>query len=151
MILTPHIIAGAALATQINNPILLAISALTLHHFLDVTPHWDYDIYRSKKKTAIKVGIDIVVASIIILYLVWDLRLEKQISIILGGFFGVLPDGLLFINIISGRKLFVRFVKFHDFWHHLIIKKDKKPPLVLGLATQIIALTISFIVLGIFR
>lgn len=151
MILTPHIIAGAALATRIHNPILLAASALALHHMLDMIPHWDYDILSSKKLAVLKIGIDMAIAIILMIVLIWNLSPREQILMLYGGFFGILPDGLLFLNIISGRKLFARFVRFHDFWHHLIIKKDKKPPLILGFATQIITISISLLILKIFH
>lgn len=146
MILTPHIIAGAALATRIHSPILLAVSAIVLHHMLDMIPHWDYDILSSKKSAIMKIGTDMAVAGIIMLILIWNLPPREQILMLCGGFFGILPDGLLFINIISGKKLFVHFVKFHDFWHYLILEKGRHPSFILGLATQIIVIAISLLI-----
>lgn len=149
MILTPHILSGAAVATQTSNPILVILLATVLHYILDAVPHWDYDIYSSKKTAIQKISVDIFAASLIVLFAIWNLPLEKQLLILMGGFFGVLPDGILFLNIISGNTLFVRYVKFHHFWHWLIAKKEQRPPLALGILPQILIAAISIYALAI--
>jgi len=147
MILTPHILAGAAVATQTSNPVLIILVATSLHHVLDASPHWDYDIKSSRKSAAIKVTIDILLALAILLFFIRDLSLQQQVLILMGGFFGVLPDGLLFTNKASNGKYFFRYVKFHDFWHYLINPKGQKLNIIKGLPLQIIISLISMYLL----
>ena len=124
MILTPHILSGAAVASQISNPFAMMIAAMAVHHILDMIPHWDYEIHSSRRRAAQKIALDIAIAGIITLLFIWNLPLEKQFHILLGGFFGVLPDGFLFLYYASGEKIFRRYIKFHHFWHRLITKKE---------------------------
>lgn len=139
MVLTPHILAGAALGANIANPLAAAGSAFALHFALDAIPHWDYDIRSSRKKAAIKVGVDLAIACAATLFLIRHMPPEQQINTLVGGFFGVLPDGFLFLSFIFKNKLLDRFARFHDFWHQLFIQKEQKPPLALGFGVQIAA------------
>ena len=117
MVLTPHILAGAALGASITNPAAAAVGAFALHFALDAIPHWDYDIYSSRKKAALKVGADLAIAGIAVLFLIRHMPPEQQISTLIGGFFGVLPDGLLFLSFIFKNKYLDRFARFHNVWH----------------------------------
>lgn len=139
MVLTPHVLAGVAVGTQISNPILAALGGVAIHYLLDMTPHWDYDIMTSRKKGLAKIAADITLAGIATLALIWHLPLETQLTALWGGFWGVFPDGLLAIRIFSGNDYFRRATQLHNFWHHLIIPKGIKPHHVLGVSTQIIA------------
>lgn len=151
MILTPHILAGAALATQISNPVAIIPAALAAHYLLDAVPHWDYDIRSSRKAAIVKVTADIALASTLIFYMIWNLAPEKQINILIGGFFGVMPDGLLFLSWIIKKNYLAAFTRFHDFWHGLIIPKGQQPAFWWGLGVQIliIALSLFFLLLRI--
>src|SRR3972149_9654355 len=115
MVLTPHILAGAALGANMASPLLIAAGAVALHFALDAIPHWDYDIYSSRKKAALKVGADLAIAGIAVLFLIRHMPPEQQINILIGGFFGILPDGLLFLSFIFKNKYLDRFARFHNF------------------------------------
>lgn len=125
----------------------MVIITMAVHHILDMIPHWDYDIKSSRKKAAQKIALDIAIAGIITLFFIRDLPLEKQFHILLGGIFGVLPDGFLFIYYASGGKIFRRYIKFHHFWHRLITEKEGDLSFIRVLP-QIVVVIISIYLLG---
>ena len=145
MVLTPHILAGAALGAGITNPAAAAVGAFTLHFALDAIPHWDYDIYSSRKKAALKVGADLAIAGIAVLFLIRHMPPEQQISTLIGGFFGVLPDGLLFLSFIFKNKYLDRFARFHNFWHWLIVPKGTKSPFIWGFGIQVVVILLAIL------
>ena len=140
MVLTPHILVGAALGASISNPVMAVVGAFALHFALDAIPHWDYDIYSSRKKAALKVGADLAIAGITILLLIWRMPIEQQINTLIGGFFGVLPDGFLFLSFIFKNKYLDRFARFHNFWHWLIVPKGTKSRFIWGFGVQIVVI-----------
>ncbi|MBI1755170.1 hypothetical protein HY250_04290 [Candidatus Azambacteria bacterium] len=139
MIITPHVLAGAALGTQISNPVLLAVYATISHHVLDMVPHWDYDILSSKKTGARKIAFDIALSGIVTFALIWNLPFQTQAHALWGGFWGILPDGFLALYLFSDKKYFPRYAQLHNFFHRLIIPKGHAPHFAIGLGTQIIA------------
>ncbi len=76
MVLTSHILAGAAIATRINNPILGFVLAFLSHYFLDFIPHREYLIKNVKEKQwsksyfdFLKIALDISLGVLIIIFL----------------------------------------------------------------------------------
>ena len=61
MILTTHILSGAALGANIQNPYLVATSAVALHFALDTLPHGDYLNKKSRLGEFWKVAVDFAV------------------------------------------------------------------------------------------
>jgi len=145
MVLTPHILAGVALGASISNPVMAAIGAFALHFALDAIPHWDYDIYSSRRKAALKVGADLAIAGIAVLFLIRHMPPEQQINILIGGFFGILPDGLLFLSFIFKNKYLDRFARFHNFWHWLIVPKGTKSPFAWGFGIQVAVILLAIL------
>jgi len=144
MVITPHVLVGVALGTQISNPIILAVAAVMSHYLLDMIPHWDYDFISSKKKGALKIAADITLSGIATFALIWNLPLEIQLLALWGGFWGIFPDGLSAIRIFSGKDYFRRATQLHNFWHHLIFPYGTKPHHALGISTQIMAVVAVF-------
>ncbi len=142
MVITPHVLAGAALGTQIAHPLLVAAGAVALHHALDMVPHWDYDIKSSRRKGVQKIAADIALSGIATLALIWNLPPETQLMALWGGFWGIFPDGLNAIHIFSGKKRLLGYDRFHGFWHYLVIPKGTQPRFAIGLATQIVAVLV---------
>lgn len=142
MILTSHILAGAAITSQMPNPILGLAVAVISHYALDSVRHAEYDIrplkYLKQKKIAlsippiIKIVLDLSVA-FTILFLVSALFDYSLVLLFLGGVAGALPDGLNVIRVLLGSRLkilkaeyaFHRFMhfdkrkKYNPFWGHL--------------------------------
>lgn len=135
MMITPHVLVGASLATTISNPFILVASAFISHFVLDMIPHKDYEI-TPLKANFYKLVIDAGVSAILLFSVVGNLPLEKQVLFALGGFFGILPDGLWMLYRLFNWKFLERYVEIHNSLHWLLIAKDHKTHLALGLFTQ---------------
>ncbi|MCR4323317.1 MAG: hypothetical protein NUV61_04500 [Candidatus Azambacteria bacterium] len=147
MILAPHMLVGAALATYIHHPALLALSASSVHYLLDVAPHWEYAITSSKRTTAYKIIADIATGLFIIFFVLQRFDSPEQALILWGAFFGIVPDGLSAIYFFSRGKYLRRQMQFHVFWHTLIVPKETDPPRWLGIMTEVIVVAIALFLL----
>lgn len=148
MILSVHFLAGAALSRVIPEPALLAPAAMALHLALDVLPHWEYDFMRtSKKRAAAKIAIDIALGLLVVALMLRGTSPSHYALVLFGGFFGILPDGITFLYLVSKKKLFPRFTRMHIFFHTLIIPENEHPPAWLGIITQSAAIAISLFAL----
>lgn len=158
MLLTPHILVGAAVASKFSNPLLGLLFAFLSHFLLDRIPHWEYSIETLKQiKTRgvkfclpelKKIFIDIFGGCVILIIAVHASSNNIPFwAWALGGFFGMLPDGLtalLFAKRGNGKALHVLlyaplklFFIFHQSIHYS--KQKGLPPLRIGLGTQLIA------------
>lgn len=150
MILAAHIIAGAAVASQINNPLILALAAIGTHLILDPIPHWDYEISALqqakhnpfKKETLLawaKIIADVVVGIAIALYFFgpWSQHLAWGI------FWANIPDILLFATWVFPVAVLLKIARLHHNLHYIGRKEEKRyKPLSWGLATQVITIII---------
>ena len=127
MILTPHFLVGAALATKIQPLALAVILAICSHYILDAVPHWDYSTLYIRKKqwkkslpVFLKIALDFSLGLLII-----SLLAKNWFLIIVGGFFAVLPDAVTFITIILPKS---KPLEMHHFFHDRICHwfRDKK-------------------------
>lgn len=159
MILSPHIITGAALGANFSSEgwrmFVLPIIAMILHHSLDLTPHYDYKLKPFSFIVALKVFLDIAIgtATIIIIYLFFN----PQINILTtasGAFFGTLPDGLLLLSFIFPNKLLLKYQRFHNSLHFNNKQIDpatgaetKKGISIISVSTQLIAIVVAIIFL----
>jgi hypothetical protein len=141
------VLVGASLATAISNPFILVASAFVSHFVLDMIPHKDYEI-TPLKANFYKLIIDVGVSAALLFTVISTLPLEKQALFALGGFFGILPDGLWMLYRLFNWKFLERYVAMHNFWHWLLIAKDHKTHLALGLFTQIAVSAAALCVLG---
>lgn len=152
MILTPHILVGAAIVSQIPN-IWGLILAFFSHFVLDVIPHFEYSIKGIKRfekrqffRSLIKVELDFCLGVIIFAFIVTDLSSTRVIYGLLGIAAAVLPDGLMFFYYVSGGKWIKRFAKFH---HAVHIKRDKKKRKLsfFTVFTQVLVAAIAILIL----
>ena len=145
MILSVHFAAGAALSTVIHEPAILAPTAMILHIALDVFPHWEYEFMGIPKlQAAVKIAVDVFAGVLCVVLLSQGTSFDHLALALWGGFFGILPDGITFLYLLSKKKLFPRFTRMHIFFHTLIIPENEHPPAWLGIITQsaVIALCI---------
>src|SRR3989344_505790 len=138
MMITPHVLVGAALAMKISNPFALVFFAILSHFVIDMIPHHDYDIDPLKKKFY-KIFLDGAIAASVLWYFIALLPIEQQVLFALGGFFAIFPDGLWMLHRLFGWKLLGPYVNFHYKLHWLLIQDDKKAHPAIGLATQAVA------------
>jgi hypothetical protein len=120
MILTTHILSGAVIGANVQNPYAVAGLAVALHFALDILPHGDYLNKKSKLHEFWKVAIDLVVG-LGTVYAIFFLRDGASTAdlqnIAIGIFFSLLPDGTTFLY----WKMGIRFLKpikmFHEKLH----------------------------------
>ena len=158
MLLAPHILVGAAVASQFQNPVLGLIFALLSHFVLDRTPHWEYSVEALKQiKTRgikycrpilLRVILDIIIGfAVLIFAMLISANPIDFVYLALGGFFGILPDGLSFLLFVKekSRGRLVSFLKiFYALHRRIHFKKEKGlPPLRIGLSTQAIAILLA--------
>ncbi|TSD04208.1 MAG: Uncharacterized protein Athens071412_787 [Parcubacteria group bacterium Athens0714_12] len=159
MIISPHLIVGAAIGAKTNNLGLIIILGLISHLILDKIPHWDYAVFKNleifKKsrnleyllKPFLKMFIDGFVGLIIVFLLIVfkNIPFNKLLFIGLGIFFSILPDiALIFSNLFIPEKDNTRYFLFHEKYLHSHKEKEGKITFP-GLATQILIITISLL------
>lgn len=146
MVLTPHLLVGAAIVSKIKFLPLALLLAFLSHYLLDFLPHWEPNledsvgyIKRGKWKKAfpgaLKVLSDFFLGLLIIFIFSKNLPLAMA-----GGFLGILPDGFMFLSLISPNKL----LKLHDrFDQRIHFPKNKKIPLFWGIFTQVLVIVVA--------
>src|SRR3989338_8701419 len=140
MILTSHLLAGAAIASKISNPFLALPLALLSHYFLDSLPQEEYTITnihgRRWNKTFpdfLKVFLDIFLGASLIIFFS-----HNSPVIYIAAFLAIVPDGITLLNrIFPENKLFNQHQKFHRAVNSIFDSKTKKIPFFLGVISQI--------------
>lgn len=152
MILTSHILAGAAIGSQINNPVLAATFAFISHFVLDFIPHpeeYNIDNLKTKKfnkyfiKDLIKVFIDFILGFIIVFY--FSRGSFNFSNILIGAFFGALPDGLQFLSFQFNFKFLQVSQKFHIKVHFF---KYRNVPQIMKFSSQIVIALLALLILA---
>lgn len=151
MILTTHILAGAALTSQMPHPVLGLSIAYFSHYVLDSLPHAEYNIkgikslptkdFKMALSPMLKVALDLSVAFSILIFI--GLQFDQALLLILlGGFIGALPDGLNFIRIMTKERipLLNKERRIHK-WIHF--DKEKKYNPSWGYITQFIVISFA--------
>lgn len=158
MLLAPHILVGAAVASKFTNPFLGLLFAFLSHFLLDRIPHWEYSIDPIKQVKARgifystpilkRVALDISCGfAILILAVNLSNNAIPLWAWAMGGFLGILPDGLSFLLFAKRGEsgTFYHFLAFFFIFHRRIHYSKEKglPPLRIGLGTQAIAILLA--------
>ena len=121
MVLTTHILSGAALGASVQNPYAVAGLSIILHFFLDLFPHGDYLNKKSRFREIWKglldfsAGIFLVAAIIFSRKVFWNEALLINIST--GVFFSLLPDFTTFLHLFLKIKFLKPVYAFHQKLH----------------------------------
>lgn len=161
MILTPHIIVGAAIGAKTQNLGLIIILGLLSHIILDRISHWDYNAfgickYKKHKNSKalfislIKVTTDGLMGFLIVFLVLSQknlLNLNYLFFILFGSFIAILPDIILGLSfLVLPKKFSDKYIKLHGAFHSK--KKQKEGEITfLGIATQIVVSIIACVVL----
>ena len=129
MILSGHILIGAALAIKIQNPILGFLSAFLSHYIADILPVWEYSIKNIKKSQwpethgeFLKVFLDIIFGFTLFFIFSKDIFLGA-----IGGFLAMMPDGLtLVLRIFPEIKILKLHQQLHARFNWFRPQEDKK-------------------------
>jgi len=142
MLLTPHTIAGIAIATAIPDPYIAVPVAFGMHFLGDLVPHWDY-CYESSDgkmdklypmKIMLDMSIGIGIGLFFTFYFLWVMKNPiMAANIFLCGIASVLPDAItgpaIFNENASGLPKFMHRIQ------HIVHFKAKLP---WGILTQVL-------------
>lgn len=146
MILTPHILVGAAIGLRMKNPFLVFITAFLSHFVLDAIPHTEYDVSVLKEKPnkkfiapCLKILVDFVCGLGIVFFISKTiLRLEPSYNLVLGIIFSVIPDAFTILFWQTKNKFFKNLTNFHIFHSKRIYPQAKPISKILGILSQVI-------------
>jgi len=126
MILLVHLLFGALIGKEINNPILAILLAFLGHYLLDLLPHIEYPVNNITEKKwvksapdVIRVGLDFLAGIFLIL-----LFSKNQPIIYICAFFAILPDGFSVLGFLLPNKFLEAHSDFHRQKIHFL--KNKK-------------------------
>ena len=151
MILFPHMLVGATIASRVKNFWAIFAIAIFLHFLFDRIPHWEYTVKLKIKNISMrelsfllfKATIDLAVGALII----WAFFIDSSylLYILFGAFISILPDGVIFLHFLI-RVIFNRefpiLKKFYDFHENIHIPDDKNYS-IWGFATQSLIIILS--------
>jgi len=143
MIIIFHFLIGSILITIIPDFLLAFLIILITHYLLDFLPHWEYSIKNIKKKKwkkslpdFLKIVLDFAIGILIV-----SIFFKNPFIPLIGGFLGVLPDGLIFLQLVIPNKMLNLHSSFHNKIH--ILKNNKNPLIVIaGLLIKVLIITI---------
>ncbi|MDD3486976.1 MAG: hypothetical protein PHF35_01185 [Candidatus Moranbacteria bacterium] len=148
MILASHILSGAVIGENINNPYIVAISAVAVHFLLDFVPHGDYLDKKSKFQEFWKVALDLLSGLGIVFAILYfqkaDFTFHQIQNTAIGIFFSLLPDGLTLLYWKMGMKFLGPIYRFHQKLH-LIHYPDFAPEREFRLKNNLGDVFVSFL------
>lgn len=142
MILTAHLLTGAALASKIHcAPLALSLAFLS-HYFLDLIPHQEYSIENIREKRwkksqldFLKVFLDISFGTFFILLLA-----KNNPLIFTAAFLAILPDGFTLLSLVFPNKM----LRIHDNFHQKIhFLEYKKIPVFWRIFSQVLVVSLA--------
>lgn len=145
MLTTPHLLVGAAIGSQFNNPYIVVPVAVGSHFVLDSIPHLMgiVEVHDLDKKDIAFVATDVALG--VSLVYIFSLISPTPALIFLGAFSSMIPDFHHTFQVLFGPNQLKKYTDIHLKFHY-----KKKMPVVPGIATQIMT-TLAAIVLIWFR
>lgn len=153
MILTPHILAGAAIISQTPSLALGAVLAYLSHYLLDTVGHAEYEIrplkylktsdFRLAMLPLLKILTELLFSFSLLVYLA--LKFNYPLWLVLaGGLLGAGADAITFIRITLPIKIRLLDLerRFHRFVHY---DRTKKYAPIWGYATQLLVITTALL------
>lgn len=119
MTIVTHTLVGAVIGKSINNPYLVAGTALISHFILDTLRHGEYISLKSSIKDIWKPLTDVFFGfSIVFLVSHFFTPSEHQLkNVLIGCIFSVLPDSITFLYWKLNCKFFKKIIDFHNWVH----------------------------------
>jgi len=157
MILLAHMVFGAAVGYKAyfltNNILLAGFLTLLSHYFLDAFPHVEYLKSTEESIGRLKNGgfkenladFAMVFSDFCTGLLIIFLASTNQAVIYAFALIGAIPDGLTIINSLFPKTILQKHQHMHAMVHYFT--KIKKFPMFWRIATQVLAVTISIILL----
>ncbi len=130
MLAASHFIIGSAVGRMSGHPLLAAFLGFATHFLADMVPHWDLGYgFRKNLRSYILVAIDLVVGLAVIIAIGYFRGFDRTLflNVLIGGFFGLVPDFIGFGAKILKIKPLEWYVRYHEKLHWFI--KEERPPL----------------------
>lgn len=151
MILTSHLIVGAAIGSKISNPLLALLLALFSHYFLDSLPHKDYLIPNIQQKQWNKSFFDFfkIFLDVFLGILLISLFSDNNPIIWAAAFLAIIPDGITLLGrILPRNKLIIQHQKVHVAANMIGDSQiNKKIPAFWGVISQIAVIVVAIFLL----
>jgi len=142
MLVTPHVLFGAAIGSSFDKVYLVAPLSVASHFVLDSIPHLQgfIEVEELEKKDLLIVFADVLIALILVTLV--SFGSPKWELIALGAFCAWVPDIHHIIQVLFGPEKLRRYTKAHKKFHW-----DKQMKLLPGIATQILVVAVSLFVI----
>lgn len=144
MILTVHLLTGAAIASRIKFAPMALVLAFLGHYLLDFIPHQEYSIKNIKERQwrnsfldFLKIGVDICFG--ILLIFIFS---KNEPMIYAGALSAILTDSFTFLGLIFPNRI----LKIHDNFHQKIHPAPSKRggvPLFVGIFSQVLVFSLA--------
>lgn len=147
MILLVHMLFGAAVGSLVQNPLAGTFLALASHYFLDIFPHIEYlesteeSIKTKKPGDIVKILTDFALGILLMI-----LFSGNQAILYVYAFVAIVPDGLTVVTHLLPNLLLQKHHHLHGGIIHYLTKQ-KKFPTFWKIATQVVAVSISLVLL----
>lgn len=143
MLLTPHLLTGAVIASKILNPLLALPLAYLSHYLLDLPPQTEYSIKNIREKRWNRSFLDF---SKVFLDISLGISLISLLSkgspvIFAAALLAIIPDSMTLLHILfPNNKLLVRHQRFHIAVNDVCDSEDKKIPAFWGILSQVVVI-----------
>ncbi len=149
MILAPHVLIGAAIASKTAHPLLGILFAFLSHYLVDTIPHAEYGIdnlsEQKRNRAALQefslALVDVSLGMLLVFFLVS--RNERAAWILAAGFAAALPDAIG----VLGEYFLPKPIHHVVNLGHELHTKNKNAPFVIGVATQFAASALAVFIL----
>jgi len=161
MIITPHLLIGAAIGFKVKHFGWIIFLGIISHFFLDIIPHWDYEnkefkvfsknkSYKSLLGFFLKIVIDSLIGLIILFFVIWQKNITNSkylLYILIGILASLLPDIISVFNKLIPNKLHI--LKVYETFHEEIFHNPQhiKKPTFIGLGTEILTSIIAILIM----
>lgn len=142
MLLTPHVLVGAAIGYEFDHAYIVAPLAAASHFVLDLFPHWDLridlEVEELGQRDILIVFIDLAMATFLMSILLY--QNPRWEMMLVGGVCAWLPDAHHVIQALTDPKKWARYFKFHNKYSkmHQKFNWDHDSKFIYGILTQII-------------
>jgi hypothetical protein len=142
MLVTTHLLAGAAIGSLVSNLPLAIILAIVSHYSLDYLPHFDQGVFKHKiKKFYFWAAVDFAISGLTLFFLLEYIGYSAQILLV--ALAAILPDLIdstpYVSNYLHRSRLVNRIYKFHE----QIQNPGKKYIYSFGIIIQVVIVGIS--------
>jgi hypothetical protein len=155
MILAIHAITGAVVSANAENIAEAAFLGLVSHYLLDSIPHTDYELkqlennsIKTSAREYLKIAADLLIGGLVILFFLMRRNFNGIALILTGAFFGLLPDGLSFLDCQIKNKdknIFTKSLSAVNRFHKKMHSKSKNKKIALFSQFIFVALLIFLI------